>query len=313
MMAAMAAPEMMMADAAADDDGRPPRMAAMSKARYSRGAPGSTVGGDILDVETKPFDASAVKTMLVRTGTLRLETDAAIDKVADAAIKTVESAGGFVESRTDNGGYLDGDVRRGQNARLTLRIPVMEYAAVLGAFRTSIGGLTKASDVEETTDRVRDVTGDYVDAAARASTLEATRAQLQALMARADLVKDVLQVQRELANVVQQLEARKATMQRLGAQASLSTLQLSLAKRDRSRPPPPFRRVWSPSKTVRKAVKKLMRRTQRLADAVIFLFVFAAPLLLICVLVVALCGVPLRARLADLADFSVPKGGASSS
>jgi len=88
---------------------------------------------------------------------------------------------------------------------------------------------------------------------------------------------------------------------------------LSLAKRDRSRPPPPFRWVWSPSKTVRKAVKKLMRRTQRLADTVIFLFVFAAPLALLCALVVALCGVPLRARLADLADFSAPKGGASSS
>ena len=43
---------------------------------------------------------------------------------------------------------------------------------------------------------------------------------------RADLVKDVLQVQRELSSVVQQLEARKATMQRLSAQASLSTLQL---------------------------------------------------------------------------------------
>merc|ERR1711924_27980 len=29
------------------------------------------------------------------------------------------------------------------------------------------------------------------------------------------------------------------------AQASLSTLQLTLSERDRSRPPPPFRRVWS--------------------------------------------------------------------
>ena len=164
--------------------------------------------------------------------------------------------------------------------------------------------------MEETTDRVRDVTGEYVDNAARASTLEATRAQLQALMSRADLVKDVLQVQRELSSVVQQLEARKATMQRLSAQASLSTLQLTLQKRDRSRPPPPFRRVWSPSKTVRKAVKKLVRRTQRLADGVIYLFVFAAPLALVALLVVAVCGVPLRARLADLADFSsaaVPK------
>ena len=307
-----AAPEMMMmAEDAAMDDGGPPQMIRMkSSARYSRGAPGSSLGGEILDVESKPFDASSVKTMLVRTGTLRIETDSDVDKVANAATSQVEAAGGFVESRQDNGGYLDGDIRRGQNVRLTLRIPVEKYAALLQDFRKSIGGLTKSTDVEETTDRVRDVTGEYVDNAARASTLEATRAQLQALMSRADQVKDVLQVQRELSSVVQQLEARKATMQRLSAQASLSTLQLTLSKRDRSRPPPPYQRVWSPSKTVRRAFKKLIRRTQRLADGVIYLFVFAAPLALVALLVVVFCGVPLRARLADLADFSsaaVPK------
>ena len=304
-----AAPEMLMMEDAAMDE--PPMMrTSMKAARYSRGAPGSSLGGEILDVETKPFDASAVKTMLVRTGTLRIETDSDVDKVANAATSQVEAAGGFVESRQDNGGYLDGDIRRGQNIRLTLRIPVEKYASLLSEFRKSIGGLTSAKEVEETTDRVKDVTGEYVDNAARAATLEATRAQLQALMSRADLVKDVLQVQRELSSVVQQLEARKATMQRLSAQASLSTLTLTLSKRDRSRPPPPFRRVWSPSKTVRKAVKKLVRRTQRLLDGVIYLFVFAAPLALMGLLVVVFCGVPLRARLADLADFSsaaVPK------
>merc|ERR1719377_348890 len=293
-MARMAAPGMLMMEDAAMDDEGPPQMMRMKATRHARGAPGSSLGGEILDVETKPFDPSAVKTMLVRTGTLRIETDSDVEKVANAATSQVEAAGGFVESRQDNGGWLDGDVRRGQNTRLTLRIPVDKYAALLQDFRKSIGGLTKSTDVEETTDRVRDVTGEYVDNAARASTLEATRAQLQALMSRADLVKDVLQVQRELSSVVQQLEARKATMQRLSAQASLSTLQLTLSKRDRSRPPAPFRRVWSPSKTVRKAVKKLVRRTQRLADGVIFLVVFAAPLALLVCLVVAVCGVPLK-------------------
>merc|ERR1719482_34951 len=209
-MAAMAraAPEMMMMaeDAAAMDDEGPPQMMRMKATRHARGAPGSSLGGEILDVETKPFDASSVKTMLVRTGTLRIETDADVEKVANAATSQVEAAGGFVESRQDNGGYLDGDIRRGQNTRLTLRIPVDKYAALLQEFRKSIGGLTSSTDVEETTDRVRDVTGEYVDNAARASTLEATRAQLQALMSRADLVKDVLQVQRELSSVVQQLE-----------------------------------------------------------------------------------------------------------
>ena len=40
-------------------------------ARYSRGAPGSSLGGEISGCRIKPFDASSVKTMLVRTGTDR--------------------------------------------------------------------------------------------------------------------------------------------------------------------------------------------------------------------------------------------------
>ena len=131
-----AAPEMMMMaeDAAMEE---PPQMmrTSMKSARYSRGAPGSSLGGEILDVESKPFDPSSVKTMLVRTGTLRIETDADVDKVANAATSQVEAAGGFVESRQDNGGYLDGDIRRGQNVRLTLRIPVEKYASLLQDFR----------------------------------------------------------------------------------------------------------------------------------------------------------------------------------
>ena len=56
-----AAPEMMMMaeDAAMEE----PQMmrTSMKAARYSRGAPGSSLGGEILDVETKPFDPSTVK------------------------------------------------------------------------------------------------------------------------------------------------------------------------------------------------------------------------------------------------------------
>jgi len=81
---------------------------------------------------------------------------------------------------------------------------------VLSTLRTSIGGLTAAEEVYEVTDEVRDVTGEYVDAAARAASLEATRKQLQALMVRADDVRDVLEVQREFAQVTAQVEAKQA-------------------------------------------------------------------------------------------------------
>ena len=69
-----------------------------------------------------------------------------------------------------------------------------------------------------------DVTDRFVDAAARAASLEATHSQLLALMKRADTVKDVLSVQQQLSQIEQQLESKKATMASLHTKAALSTL-----------------------------------------------------------------------------------------
>ena len=54
-------------------------------------------------------------------------------------------------------------------------------------------------------------TGEFVDHAARASSLEATHNQLLALMKRADQVADVLNVQRELHSISAELESQKVS------------------------------------------------------------------------------------------------------
>ena len=112
-MARMAAPEMM-EDAAFDDEGGPPQMMREGRALLARrareflGRRDIGCGHEALRSIRRQDDARADRD-------LRIETDADVDKVADAATSQVEAAGGFVESRQDNGGYLDGDIRRGQN------------------------------------------------------------------------------------------------------------------------------------------------------------------------------------------------------
>ena len=105
------------------------------------------------------FDPSTVATMLVRTGNARIETAADVFGAADAVAAAVEQKGGYVERRSDEGGYLDErEVRRGMSASLTLRVPVVEFYAIMRLLRTGVGGTT-ASEVASVADAVRDVTG----------------------------------------------------------------------------------------------------------------------------------------------------------
>jgi len=338
-LAAAAPPMAMMAemaeDAAMNDDDAGPKVSMM---RAKRGGPPpapapyaargeiasmrsgggrnmvkmGTIGGDVLQEAQAPaFDPSTVARMLVRTGSMRLRTLADVSAVADAATKRVEAAGGYAERRDDGMGWLDDKGKRhDQRVSVTLRIPVDAYAGVIEAFKQSVGGLTKSTDVEAASDAVRDVTGEYVDAAARAATLEATRDQLTKLMERADVVKDVLSVQRELSSVTQQLEARKATMQRLSKSASLSTLQLTIQQKEVEKPPTPFTpKGWSPGRTLKRALARLRKRVQGLVNFLIFLVVFSAPVALIGWCVAKCLGARFRARLGDVFDVSAKVGG----
>ena len=158
--------------------------------------------------------------------------------------------------------------------------------------------------MEETTDRVRDVTGEYVDNAARASTLEATRAQLQSSYVESGPGEG------RPAGPARTVVCRPATRGAEGDDAALVRASVSIDAAAHALEARPVAAAASFSSCVvavedrATRVQETVRRTQRLADGVIYLFVFAAPLALVALLVVAFCGVPLRARLADLADFS---------
>ncbi|KAJ1463133.1 hypothetical protein M885DRAFT_493845 [Pelagophyceae sp. CCMP2097] len=267
----------------------PQRMSAPEM--MQEGSASASLGAQILDqaAGVEAFDAAAVATMLVRTGHVALETEADLGIAADAVAAFVDALeGGFVERRDTSGGYLTADGhRRGRSVSMTLRVPVAAFRATMDALQHGVGG-TVAGDVASASESVRDVTSDFVDVAARERTLRATLEQLTLLMRSATEVRDVLQVQRELQQVTQQLEAKKAAMARLSTSAALSTVRLELRQReDRA---PPAQLAWSVSRTVRRALSWIGKMLRDATDVAVFATVALLPLGLVGGLVVAAVG-----------------------
>jgi len=150
--------------------------------------------------------------LIVRSGQLDLEV-AVLDDALAAADKAVTAAGGYVAAS-----QRQGDDDRA-SASVTYRIPVARWEETLAALR-AVG----AKVLSEQTGR-QEVTSQVVDLGARLANLRATEAALQAIMARATKIPDVLEVQSQLTGVRQEIEQLTAQKQSLEEQAAMATLR----------------------------------------------------------------------------------------
>ena len=270
----------------------------------------STIGSAFLDggSSSDNFDASSVPTMLVRTGNLDVETERDLESLTEGIeVELAKIKGAYIERRSRNGGYLmqndrgvnefsssssSSQHRVGQSISMTIRVPVESFFDLILALKgkpatnqsedgkekssAAIPGLFRPEEIASSSDEVSDVTGSYVDVAARATALRSTHKRLLVLMQKANDVDTVLKVQRELSSVTQQLEAKEARLKRLSDSATLSTLRLNL--RQTSEPPrPPIspRARWSIRRTFVRAFHWLGRRLRNFIDVLIFTFVAA--------------------------------------
>jgi hypothetical protein len=154
---------------------------------------------------------------IIRTGQVNIVVasyDAARDKL-DALLVSI-------------GGYVDAtQVNRRQDAvsdaTLTVRIPA-----------TSLGGLmTKLRDLGEITSEstnASDITDQYVDVAARLSNAQTLEKRLLELAAdRNGKIDQLLQVERELANVRTEIEGYQTSLKQWNDRIAMTTLTLALS------------------------------------------------------------------------------------
>lgn len=215
-------------------------------------------------------DAAADQQRIVKTGTLEMQVrslDAALLKARAA----IEGLGGYVSAsdQADHGGE--------QIAAITYRVPAAAWDQALDALRPLASKI-----VAEKTQAV-EVTGQVLDLGARIDNLRVTERALQAIMARATKISDVLEVQAQLTSVRGQIEQLSTQKAHLEQQAALGTLTVTYEV--------PVVAVtaaasgWDPGHQFDGATAQLVEIAQFLASVAIWAGVVVLPLVGLLVLV----------------------------
>jgi len=187
------------------------------------GDPGAPVadGGDASreltsDKSTTVQNALDADRSVIITGSMYMTVEDPI-VAADRAGAIVRGAGGRIDARRETAP----DEHYGGSAALTLRIPSDRLDGV-------IEDLRDLGTVDQFTTDSYDVTTQVTDLEAQISTLKASTGRIEALLAQAKDISDIITLENELDRRQAQLESLEARQRGLDDQVSMSTIDLSL-------------------------------------------------------------------------------------
>jgi hypothetical protein len=255
--AAASSPSSAVAPAESSGGRAAPAPAAAPPAPRQQGAAAGAASNAQAD-QTQP-SVPSLDRMIIRTVTMTI----AVDNVQDVFHKVealAASQNGYVASSQMR---QDGDRLTGT---VTLRVPAdsATYQSTLEQLR----GFAK--EVVDEQSQAQDVTDQYVDLDARLRNLRASEESLLQVLAKAQKVEDILQVQRELTNVRGQIEQIQGQKQVLERKADLATINLTI--RDAGTV---ARAGWNPGTTFQEAYRALGSALRGLAIFAIWLAVFS--------------------------------------
>jgi len=229
--------------------------------------PAATSGGATGGAQVADAAVGVPTLLIVRTGTLEVEVGSIASSVA-AAGAVVSAAGGYV-SGSDEAAAADK-----VSASVSYRIPAAAWDATLDGIRRV------ASTVRHQQVTSEEVSGQVVDLGARISNLRATEGALQAIMARATKIGDVLDVQKQLTDTRGEIERLVADKTQLEGRAAYGSLKVTF-----NLPVPPAavtaQKGWDPAADVDRATGKLIAIGQRTTSVAIFLGIVGLPVLIV--------------------------------
>ena len=176
--------------------------------------PQPTAGADA--ALATPAAAPSLDPMLIRTGAATLRVDS-LERGIAAVRALARQHGGIVGTQAITGGE-----HRFRDARLELRIPSERFDA-------AIAGLAPIGRVESVSVSAEDVTEQYADVDARVANARRLEERLLALLERrSGSLQDLLQIERELARVREEIERYEGRLRYLRTRASVSVLTVTL-------------------------------------------------------------------------------------
>jgi len=217
---------------------------------------------------------SATEQMIIRTANLSVvvkETEEAVESITGL----LKSYQGYVtESHT---WYSGEDVY----ANMVLRVPAGSLDAFLEDLRTHV------VKVEDSSITGQDVTEEYTYLQVRLRNLEATEAELLALLTEVrenrGKAEDILAIHRELTNIRGQIESLQGRKQYLERMTAMATVNLSI--RPEATPKPVVQDRWTPLVTLSEAARALLSVLRVLADLAIYVVVLS-PVIIIPIVVI---------------------------
>jgi hypothetical protein len=190
-----------------------------------------------------------------------------VGKTQKKIIEATQKLGGFmVQSNLDN-------PQQAPTATIVIRIPAKKLDQALNDFK-KLAVKVVSENISGT-----DVTEEYTDIEARLNTLYKTKTKFEEIMEKASRVQDILEVQRELINLQQQIDALVGQKKYLEKNAQLTKITVYLSTDELSLPYVPTE-SWRPQLVFKQAVRSLILNLRKIATVLIWAFVYSPILIL---------------------------------
>ena len=178
--------------------------------------PGETMAASELKSDSAGLtEIPAGDRKLIKTVTINAETEH-YDDLIPALDETIIALGGYVESR-ETGSYT----RDRRWSRMTVRIP----AEQLSAFVAHVG---ENANVLSTSEQTQDVTLQYADTEAKITALKTEQNRLLELLAGAQNLGEILEIEARLSDVTYELERYESHKRSYDNRITYATVTLSI-------------------------------------------------------------------------------------
>ncbi|MFD2822555.1 DUF4349 domain-containing protein [Lacinutrix iliipiscaria] len=163
------------------------------------------------------FQNNTIDQKLIKESFLRFQTQD-LDKTYQHIIKYVEQNNGFIQDDNSNKSYN----RLSRN--LIIRMPSVSFQKTID----SISNHVEYFDTKRISSK--DVTEEFIDIEARLKAKKTLEARYLELLSKAKNVKEILEIERELSSIREEIEAKQGRLKYLQNKVSLSTLNIEFYK-----------------------------------------------------------------------------------
>jgi len=176
---------------------------------------------EMLTSESGSTNVSVENRKLIKTVRIEAETEE-LDTILSGIDAKIAELGGYVESREVYNGSSYAQ-RRYRRADLTIRIP----AESVDGFVAHVDGV---SNVVSSNEEIDDVTLKYVDIESRMKALETEQERLLELLAQAQTMADLLEIEARLTEVRYELESVTSQLRTMDNLVSYATVYLYISE-----------------------------------------------------------------------------------